>query len=413
MKLLAIEVGQYGSYYSSRYQQIEQYGAELYVLSGKADEDHWAPGRFFIADSMHVEILVRFAQELHSRHHFDGVLTFAENSVITTALIAKELGLPGISPDAAVRSRNKLYMRKAHRDAGAPHPEFRKADSLEDALAAARAIGYPVILKPTLGAASQFVYKIDSAEALSEAYPRARAGITGMRQFTNEGVTDLLGPNTMLIESYLNGREYLIEAFACNGKTVLGSVVDRVTLEGHAFDDDVHHAPTALSAGELARVQEAVSAGARAQGLDNSVMHAEIRFHDGRPYIVEIAARPGGGGLDCMARISAGYCPVKASMDVACGRRPAHSCYAPTGKDTYALCLISGPGTINDISVPELLSQDPAVFMLKIIANKGALIRRPPYGNDIIGFLGVSGGSRQETEAKALAYSQQIVVSTS
>lgn len=410
MRLLAIEVGQFGNYYNSRYQQIEDYGAELFVLSGKADEDHWAPERFFIAGSMLIEDLTELARELHNNFHFDGVLTFAENSVIAIALIAQALGLPGISPEAAVKSRNKLFMREAHSNGNAPHPDFSLADSLDEAFTAAQRIGYPIILKPTLGSASQFVYKIDTPEELAEAYPKARAGIKDMSQFINEGVTDLLGPNSMLVESYLDGREFLIEAFVYNGETVLGSVVDRVTLEGNAFDDDVHHAPTDLSTVQLQQVWEAVSAGARAQGLNNSVMHAEIRFHEGHPYIVEIAARPGGGGLDFMARISAGYCPIKAVMDIACGQRPKHTHYAATDKDTFALCLISGPGTIDSIRIPDAIRHDPAVFMLKMIAKKGSRIRRPPNGNDIIGFLGVSGSSRQETEEKAMAYSQQIIV---
>lgn len=41
MKLLAIEVGQFGSYYNSRYEQVEAYGVDLFVLSGVAESDHW------------------------------------------------------------------------------------------------------------------------------------------------------------------------------------------------------------------------------------------------------------------------------------------------------------------------------------------------------------------------------------
>lgn len=117
-----------------------------------------------------------------------------------------------------------------------------------------------------------------------------------MSQFTYEGITDLLGPNSLLVESYLDGREFLIEAYSWDGITVLGSIVDRVTLEGNSFDDDVHHAPTDLNIEDLQRVHAAVHAGASAQGLTRSVMHAEICFRQGLPYIVEIAARAGGGG---------------------------------------------------------------------------------------------------------------------
>lgn len=79
MKLLAIEVGQFGDYYNSRYQQVEQHGIELYVLSGLADSDHWHAGRFFVSDSMDINDLTTLAIQLHRDFHFDGVFTFAEN----------------------------------------------------------------------------------------------------------------------------------------------------------------------------------------------------------------------------------------------------------------------------------------------------------------------------------------------
>ncbi|MEE4483769.1 hypothetical protein V2T44_12525 [Serratia ficaria] len=157
MKLLAIEVGQFGDYYNSRYQQVEQYDIELYVLSGVADSDHWHAGRFFISDSMDINDLTTLATQLHQNFHFDGVFTFAENSVIAAAMIASALQLPTISVDAAIKSRNKIAMRESHRASQAPHPEFRLTPTLPEALDAAATLGYPVILKPTLGSASQFV----------------------------------------------------------------------------------------------------------------------------------------------------------------------------------------------------------------------------------------------------------------
>ena len=94
----------------------------------------------------------------------------------------------------------------------------------------------------------------------------------------------------MLVESFLAGREYLMEALAWDDEVYLGSVVDRITMEGGTYDDDVHHAPTSLSPADLAEVHRVVTAAAHAQGLRRSAMHAEVRFHEGRPHLLEIAA---------------------------------------------------------------------------------------------------------------------------
>ncbi|CAM5728120.1 hypothetical protein SHIRM173S_03571 [Streptomyces hirsutus] len=181
-----------------------------------------------------------------------------------------------------------------------------------------------------------------------------------------------LGPHGLLVESFLDGDEFLIEALAWDDEVYLGSIVDRVTAEGDTFDDDVHHAPTALTPERIEAVHEVVAAGARAQGLVRSVMHAEVRFHDGRPHLVEIAVRPGGGGLDHMARVSAGYDPIAAVADVARGIRPRAGHYAPTGVHTAAMCLLPpSSGRIGAIHVPDRWPSRDDLFFLKLTAKPG------------------------------------------
>jgi hypothetical protein len=188
-------------------------------------------------------------------------------------------------------------------------------------------------------------------------------------------------------------------------------VVDRVTAEGETFDDDVHRAPTTLSPDELVAVHRAVEAGARAQGLHRSVMHAEVRFHRGEPHLLEIAVRPGGGGLDMIARLTAGYCPIRAVMDVARGVRPQVRHYEPTGVHAAAMCLISGAGRVARVDIPAEVSESPQTFILKITAQSGDVIRRPPDGNSIIGFLGTTGESEEQAMSTMSEFADLITVS--
>jgi biotin carboxylase len=410
MKLLAIEAVQYGSYFHSRYQQVLDYGAEVYLLAGCAQADHWRADHFRVANSKRVDDMVALARAWHDGEHFDGVITFSETSVVVTAAIAQALKLPGISPDAARRSRNKLFMRQAHERGRAPHPRFRFVETLEDALGAAHDFGYPVVLKPTLGAASSFVFRVDSPDELRQRYGQARAGIQDMVFVALEADDDALGPNGLLIESFLDGREYLIEAFAWDGEVVLGSIVDRVTVEGTTFDDDVHRAPTALDAAAVERVRQAVERGANAQGLVRSVMHAEVRFHRDEPYLLEIAARPGGGGLDHMARLSAGYCPIRAVMDIATGQRPGHVRFQPNSLHTAAMVLLCATGKVKTVGVPDELRDDPALFFFKVTAKPGDVILRPPLGNNILGFLGAKGASFDDALSIATSAAERIRV---
>jgi biotin carboxylase len=410
MKLLGLEAVQNATYYQSRYRQIEEFGADLFVLNGLGDPDFWAADRYRIVGSKHIDEIIAAARSWHAVERFDGVLTFSESAVMTVATVAGALGLPGIGVEAARMSRNKILMRRAHERGDVPRPRFRLVPDLPAALETAQQFGYPVILKPTLGAASNFVFRLDGPEDLRLRFPQALDGMQRMSWFTMEPEGLDLGPNGLLIESFLDGPEVLIEALAWDDEVYLGSIVDRVTVEGDTFDDDVHHAPTSLDQDQVAAVHRVVTAAARAQGIRRSVMHAEVRFHHGAPHLLEIAVRPGGGGLDYFARVSAGYCPIRAAMDVARGVRPEVTHYRPTGVHTAGTCLISGPGHIVEVRVPASVADSDRVFFLKITAKPGDVVRRPPYGNNILGFLCTTGPSFEDAMRAAYELAGRIEV---
>lgn len=396
MKLLTIETKQYLSYYISRYQQVEAFGVDLYVLNGEGTEDFWPADHYRLVGTKKIDDIVTVARDWHAEERFDGVITFSESAVITVAAVAEALGLPGIGVDTAVRSRNKYLMRQAYEKAGVPIPAYRLVPELSDALQAAEDFGYPVILKPTLGAGSHFVFRVDTPEEMAERFAQAAGGIQQMFWVNSEADGVDLGPNGLLVESFLDGKEYLMEALAWDDEVYLGSVVDRITAEGGTFDDDVHHAPTSLGPEDVAKVHRAVKAAAHAQGLRRSVMHAEVRFHEGEPHLLEIAARVGGGGLDMIARLTADHDPIAAVVDIGLGRRPEVRHFQPTGVHVTAMCLICDEGVIEHVEVPPEVSESDDVFLLKITARPGDVIRRPPNGNTILGFLGTTGGSEAE-----------------
>ncbi len=410
MKLLAIEARQKGQYHLSRYQQVKDFGADLFVLNGLGEDDYWAARRYRIAGSQKIADIIAAAQDWHAEEHFDGVFTFAESAVATVAVVADALGLPGVGLDAARKSRNKLLMRQAHERAGAAHPRFRYVNTFDEAAATAAEFGYPVVLKPTLGAASSFVFRIDDPESLAVRYRDAAEGIRQMPSFVAEADGIDIGPCGLLIESFLDGPEYLFEALAWDDEVYLASVVDRVTAEGDTFDDDVHRAPTSLSSAELAKIHQIVAAAAHAQGLRRSVMHAEIRYHQGEPHLLEIAIRPGGGGLDLVARVTAGYCPIRAVMDVARGVMPQVTHYQPTGVHMMGTCLISDEGRLEFVNVPAEVSESELTLMAKITARPGETILRPPHGNNILGFLIVIGPTFDDVERTLEEFAAKIDV---
>jgi biotin carboxylase len=416
LRLLAVEASQNGAYNRPRYQQVEDLGAELYVLNGVGAADFWPAQRYRVVGSKKIGDIVDAALQWHEStgfdgfHGFHGVLTFAESALITTAAVADALGLPGIGVPAAQASRNKVLMHQAHRRSGAPHAEFRYTPTLADGLAAAGDFGYPVVVKPALGASSNFVFRADTPAEFRQHYAAAASGAPTMKWTLMEADGVDLGPAGLLVESFLEGSEHLIEAVVWDGAVRLGSVVDRIDAELTTFEDNMHRAPTSLSQEQLGLVHAALTAAAAGQGLRRSALHAEVRFHQGRPYVLEVTPRPGGGGLEHMARASAGYYPIRSHLEIACGQEPQLREYAPTGVYTAARALLCEAGQIAGIRVPAEVSQSADLLFCRLIAAPGDAIKRPPEGNGIVGFLGATGTSHAGAMDTATRLADQISV---
>src|SRR5207245_8853556 len=68
------------------------------------------------------------------------------------AALAAAIGVPGTPLTAVDLARDKGRCREVLREAGIPSVTFAVVHSAEEALAEAAGLGYPVIIKPVLGA---------------------------------------------------------------------------------------------------------------------------------------------------------------------------------------------------------------------------------------------------------------------
>ena len=85
-------------------------------------------------------------------------------SVGSVAYVAEKLGISGIGTETALRFADKYEMRKAAKKAGVNVPDFDKAQCVEDAVAIAERLGYPLIMKPVDSSGSRGVRKVENAQ---------------------------------------------------------------------------------------------------------------------------------------------------------------------------------------------------------------------------------------------------------
>src|SRR5205085_10990896 len=124
----------------------------------------------------------------------------------------EKMGIPGIGQYTALSVTDKWSMREKCREAGIATPKYRRAETLDEAVAAAEEIGLPVIIKPSDSQASRGVAKMSKATKLPKWFEKAKShSRTG----------------SVLIEEMMVGTESSVEAFVSNGEINVLGICDK------------------------------------------------------------------------------------------------------------------------------------------------------------------------------------------
>ncbi len=158
---------------------------------------------------------------------------------------------------------------------GIPKPPGRGATSLEEALAIAREVGFPVLVRPSYvlgGRAMEIVYNeedlrryVASAAAVSPHHP-------------------------VLVDKYLQGKEIEVDAVSDGRDVLIPGIMEHVERAGVHSGDSIAVYPARLDARVEERIVECTTVLARAlevQGL----LNIQFVLHDGELYVLEVNPR--------------------------------------------------------------------------------------------------------------------------
>lgn len=244
----------------------------------------------------------------------DGVLTYDESLVTAVAAFAREAGLPGSPPEAVQACRDKAATRSALAEAGVPQPASRPVSSAEDAVAAADAIGYPVVVKARGLAGSLGVSRAGTAEQVAGAFTAAAgASWPGVPRYDAD----------VLVEELLTGPEISIDAVVENGVCHPLVIARKQTgfepffeETGHTVDADDPLFDDDGLLDQLDQVHKGI-------GFTHGATHTEFKLTPRGPRLVEINARLGGDFIPRLGILAGGADPVVAAGRVAAGLPPA------------------------------------------------------------------------------------------
>jgi biotin carboxylase len=352
------------------------------------------PDNLLTLDFGDPEKAARAVAEFARRHRVDAVVPVDDRTTVVGAAIAERLGLRSSSLAAVSAARNKHRMRDAFARAGVRSPRFTLLGLADDPEDAARRVEYPCVLKPTILAGSRGVIRADDPASFVAAFQRI-AAILGAPETASLGD----GATEVLVEDFIPGREVALEGLLVEGELHVLALFDKPDpLDGPYFEETIYVTPSRLPADVQAAISAEARWAARALGLTEGPIHAELRANDDGPWVVEVAARTIGGLCSRTLRFGAGLSLEELVIRHALGialdslereRRPAGVMMIP----------IPRGGLLRAVRGREEALTVPGIEDVTISAHLGQELVPLPEGSRYLGFILARAESPEAVEA--------------
>ena len=235
----------------------------------------------------------------------DGITSFSlESALPTVVYVAQNLGLVSNTEECVKRLANKYTMRNSLNLAGIPNPQYAVVSNASE-LDCVK-VPFPCIVKPVDSGGSQGVTLVNKKDELMQAFERSML-------YSRCG--------NVIIEQFIDGREFSVEYLSYNGQHFNIQITDKVTSGPPYFIELQHHQPADISHELHDRICDLVEKALTALCVENSPSHTEIKLNSNNElYLIETGARLGGDFITSdLVRLSTDYDMVQGALELAMG----------------------------------------------------------------------------------------------
>ncbi|AST05693.1 ATP-dependent carboxylate-amine ligase [Anoxybacillus flavithermus] len=349
--------------------------------------------------------LIQFLENYYEKNPFHGLLTFSDYYVDIAAQVATYFGFLSPSPKSVQIARNKDLSRICLLEKSVPSAKFHIVKSFEEALKAAKDIGYPCVVKPTAETSSYGVECVFNDEQLLKAFNFANSIIINERGQRREG--------KVLIEEYMVGEEVSVETISINGDCHVLGITSKGLTGWPNFVECEFSFPYKIPENTRNSVIDVVKSALNAIGYFHGPCHTEIKLTKEGPKVVEINPRLGGRFISKMISDSLGIDPIKEVIKLAMGDSVD---LLPKRNIGTAWSAITAPSTgfLKEIKGKEEVLKSSGVEIFILNAKIGDFVRKPTNNGDTIGYiytLGKDAADARDNLKKAREKLQLIISS--
>ena len=291
-----------GALYASAFDNM---GVEtVAVMTADSPPDVYAPSfrpkdfdQIFVAKEDELPDLIDSLKALNP----SCILTGCESGVELTDRIAPQI-LPdqSNSPESAAARRDKGEMAAALVNAGVPSMRQICTNSLDEVaqwIETEDLVGRDLVMKPPKSASTDGVEKVIGGIGWREAFS-ALVGSVNRLGFSNDKV---------VVQEYLSGVEYAVDTASYGGVHSVASICRYNKTDNGPFMaiyDTMEWMPADFD--DAAMLTEYANRVLDAVGMQYGTSHVEIMITDSGPYLIEVGARPHGGGHPQFCRHATG-----------------------------------------------------------------------------------------------------------
>ena len=342
------------------------------------------------------------ARERNRSTPIDAVLAVDEAGVLAAAHIAERLGLRGSPVPAVAATRNKLAVRERLSIGRVGQPRWWPWAEGE---VPAR-VRFPAVVKPLDQAGSRGVIRVEDRSQLLEAGRRVRQTLR-----SDPGCATSPEGIALLVEHFVAGPEVAVEAVLAGGRCRVLAVYDKPEpLDGPYFEETIYTVPSSMSQEQLSPVLATVEDAARALGLTEGPIHAELRLGGPQPCLIDLAARSIGGRCSRVLRFRSGRSLEEILLLAVLGDDLGELTLEP-GISGVMMMPIPRAGTLRAVpGLSDALAR-PGIDSVEMSVPMGARVLPLPEGDRYLGFIFARGEAREAvaTELRT-AYRQLGVV---
>jgi glutathione synthase/RimK-type ligase-like ATP-grasp enzyme len=365
-----------------------QIGVELTVASEQASTFEAAnPAGLLTLDFKNPQRAADDVQVFARQQPIQGVVGVDDDTAIVAASIAQRLKLKGNPTPAAEAARDKHQQRELLAKAGVPIPRFMLRRLDEDPAAIARSVTFPCVVKPLRLSASRGVMRADSVQGFINAQRRLNAIVREPEA-------------SFLIEEFIPGYEVALEGLVVNRRLHVLAIFDKPDpLDGPFFEETIYVTPSTVPAGLQSSIKDCAERAVRALGITEGPVHAELRYNENGPWLIELAARPIGGRCSAVLRFG----DQKVSLEEIILRHALGMALPSLQRERLAagvmMIPIPGAGTLQEVRGVAEAKTVPLIEDVQITAHPGERLVPFPEGSRYPGFIFARGETPSAVEA--------------